>query len=147
MTAEPGMSPSPSGLNRQPIPCQSPGCSRNATKASDFTWCYWCDPSVPEETKKAAQQLGGRRGLMASTEAVLLLDAEMLKTPAGRTEIRARLMAARAAGKLGGGMFRDLLAGLDSAARDQERQGKPAPPPVLVEVQRFGPPNGHEEGS
>ena len=82
--------------------------------------------------------------MMGSSEAVLMLDAEMLKTPAGRTEIRARLMAARAAGKLGVAMFRDLLAGLDSAARDQERQGKPAPAPVEVVVTQFGQPNGHE---
>src|SRR5262245_33333965 len=120
MTAHTTSPSSLSSLNRQPIPCQSPGCSRNATKPSGFTWCYWCDPSVPEETKTAARQLCGRRGLMASTEAALLLDGAVLTTPEGRQDVRARLMAARAAGKIGTGLFRDLLAGLDSAVRDSE---------------------------
>src|SRR5262245_24186413 len=139
MTEERAVSPSGRSLNRQPISCQSAGCSRNATKASGFAWCYWCDPTVPEETKAAARQLGGRRGLMGSAEAVLLLDGAVLTTTEGRQEARARLMAARAAGKLGGGMYRDLLVGLADAAKDQERQPKALAAPVVVEVQRFTP--------
>ena len=64
MTGEARTRHSPSNLNREPISFQSPTCSRNATKASGFTWCYWCDPTVPEDTKAAARQLGGRRGLI-----------------------------------------------------------------------------------
>src|SRR5262245_10229480 len=92
-------SPATESLYSKPIPCQSPGCSRKATKASGFTWCYWGDPAVPEAAKTAARRLGGRRGLMADTEAMLLLDGAVLTTLEGRHDVRARLMAARAAGK------------------------------------------------
>ena len=80
---------------------------------------------------------------MASTEAALLLDGAVLTTPEGRQDVRARLMAARAAGKIGAALFRDLLAGLDSAVRDVERSPKATPAPILVEVQQFGE-NGQE---
>jgi hypothetical protein len=145
VTGDPGVPPPPSSLRNQLAPACVGGCGRLATKRGEGRWCFWCAPNVSEEEKLAARRLGGRRGIMGSSEAALLLDGELLKTPAGRTEIRSRIMAARAIGKLGVSLFRDLLAGLDSAARDQERQGKPEPPPVFVEVQRFGaPPNGHE---
>jgi len=83
---------------------------------------------------------------MASTEAALLLDGAVLTTPEGRQDVRARLMAARAAGKLGGGLYRDLLHGLDSAVRDQERTPKGKPDRQVVVVTPYGQ-DGREAGS
>lgn len=137
-TDQAGVSVPDRSLYSQPAHCQRDGCSRNATRATGFAWCYWHDPSIPEATKTAARALGGRRGLMGSTEAILLLDGATLTTPEGRQDVRARLIAARAAGKLGGPLYRDLLAGLADAAKDIARNAPAATAsPVVVEIARF----------
>src|SRR5262245_46720797 len=48
--------------------CSAPGCRRLATKSSGYVWCYWCSPEVPIGEKRAALQLGGRRGAMSASE-------------------------------------------------------------------------------
>ena len=50
------------------------GCGRPATKASGYTWAYWCDPSVEATTKLQARQLGGRRGQLTPAETARLFD-------------------------------------------------------------------------
>ena len=145
MTSGEAATPSSSlSLGNQLARCQAPGCSRVATKASSGRWCWWDDPAVPEAEKLAARQLGGRRGLMGSTQAALLLEGSTLETSVGRNDLRAKLAAARATGQIGTAMLRDLLAVVDGAARDVERNGskKEPPKPILVEVARFGPPPG-----
>jgi hypothetical protein len=137
------LSASTSSLVNQPMRslCEG-GCGRRPTKASGRRWCFWCDPSVSEETKLSARQLGGRRGILGPSEALALLEGD-LGTSEGRGLVRARLMQARASGQLGTGMYRDLLAGLDGAAKDQERKVLAKPSPIIVEVQKYGP-NGRE---
>jgi hypothetical protein len=110
------------------------GCGRPATRASGGRWCYWDDPAVEASTKLASRQLGGRRGLLGPVEAALLLEGGDIETAAGRNALRARLMAARASGQLGGALYRDLLAGLSDSSRDLDRQGKPATPPKQIVV-------------
>ncbi len=128
---------------RPPARCQ--GCSRQPSKASGFRWCWWCDPTVPEPEKLAARQLGGRRGALAPAEVALLLDGTTLAPVGGRQGFRERLMAARAENKITGALYRDLLTGVDGASRDAERHPvKPAPKPIVVEMQRVNGTGGGE---
>lgn len=123
------------------------GCGARATKASGYRWGYWHDPSVSVAEKKAVLQLGGRRGALAPAEVEQLLEDVDLTSREGRHALRDRFLRLRLAGRVGVGVYRDLLAALDSAAKDVEKhQGKPAPRPVSVEVARFGA-NNHEAGA
>jgi hypothetical protein len=124
-------------LYRHPIRCQSPGCFRNATKASDFRWCYWCDPSIPEETKKSAQRLGGRRGQMTPAEASRLFEGLDPTSAESRTAFRVQLMELLALGRLTSSMYRDMLAGLDGMGKDRDQAKAAGPAAVVVELQRF----------
>lgn len=120
------------------------GCGRPATKGSAGRWCFWDDPAVEASTKLQARQLGGRRGQMTPAEAAQLFDQLEPASAESRTAFRLKLMALLSVGRLTGSMYRDLLAGLDSLGKDQERtpKGKPAPT-LVVEIQKYGG-NGQE---
>jgi hypothetical protein len=120
------------------------GCGRQATKASEYTWSYWCDPTVPAEEKLSSRQLGGRRGAMTPAEVVRLLEGADLDTREGRQQLRDRFLRLRLAGRIGTGVYRDLLAAVDGASKDVDRAPKARQAPLIVEVARFGS-NGHEE--
>jgi len=120
------------------------GCGGRATKASGYRWAYVHDPGVPEAERLAGRQLGGRRGAMSPAEVTRLLDGADLDTREGRHQLRDRALRLLLAGRIGSQKYRDLLAAVDGAAKDQERSPKgQTPAPVLVEVQRYG--NGHQE--
>jgi hypothetical protein len=144
MTGDRDVSALPASLIKQPIACQSPGCSRNATKANGYVWCYWCDPSVPEAEKAAARQLGGRRGQMTASEAAKLFEGLDLANAESRAGFRLRLMEQLMAGKLTSSRYRDLLAGLEAQSKDQAKGQAPPAAPLVVEVQRFTTLNGPE---
>src|SRR6266498_3578196 len=93
------------------------GCGRQATKASGYAWSYWCDPAVSDEEKLSNRQLGGRRGAMAAAEVVRLLEGADLDSREGRQRLRDRFLRLRLAGRIGTGVYRDLLAAVDGAAR------------------------------
>lgn len=139
VTGQVDVSPTPSAPGNELTPrlCAC-GCGRQATKASGYTWAYWCDPAVSAETKLQARQLGGRRGQMTPAEAIRLFDQLEPSSAESRTTFRLKLMELLSVGRLTGSMYRDLLAGLEGMSKDHERQGKPAAPGrVVVEVQRF----------
>jgi len=81
---------------------------------------------------------------MTSREvAALLEDADdKIKNRDGRHELRARLMLARGGSRIHGAMLRDLLAVVDSEAKDDGARPPQAPekPPVIVEVAKFSAP-------
>lgn len=151
MTGERDVSPStadqriqlPAGI---PGALCSDGCGGRATKASGYRWAYVHDPGVPEAERLAGRQLGGRRGAMTPAEVTRLLDGADLDTREGRHQLRDRFLRLRLAGRIGSQMYRDLLAAVDGAAKDQERSPKGPPAPTLiVEVQKGT--NGHEGSS
>jgi len=74
---------------------------------------------------------------MTPAEVVALLEGATLDSRDGRQQLRDRFLRLRLAGRIGVGVYRDLLATLDGAAKDVDRQGKPPGAPVVVEVQRF----------
>jgi hypothetical protein len=144
-TGESGVSPSTPAQGGQPTPGSpgalcSNGCGRPATKASGYLWAWHCDPTVSTEEKQKALQLGGRRGAMTPTEVGRLLEGADLDTREGRQQLRDRFLRLRLAGRIGAGVYQDVLRALDGAAKDQERTptGKAQPAPVIVEVARFG---------
>jgi len=141
LTAPPSLSTQPTrGLPGARCAC---GCGTMATRASGYVWAYRCDPTIDAAEKRAAFQLGGRRGQMTPAEvAALLEDADdKIKSHDGRHDLRARLMLARGGSRINGPLLRDLLAVVDSAAKDDGARPVQAPDraaPVVVEVQRFG---------
>ena len=145
MTGDANVSTSPELPGNQLAPrlCQC-GCGRQATKASDYCWSYWCDPGVSAEAKLAARRLGGRRGQMTPAEAAKLFAQLEPGSAESRTNFRLRLMELHAVGRLTGSMYRDLLAGLDGMGKDQAKAPPPPATPLVVEVARFGAVNGTE---
>jgi len=141
-------------LGKQPAPSLPPGlpgaqcqcgCRRLASRRSGYRWWHGHDPAVSLEERRAALQLGGRRGQMAPAEVVALLADTSLTTREGRHELRSRLLAARAADRVPGAKLRDLLAVIDSAVKDDAPRRDQAPepaPPIVVEVTRFSPGEG-----
>ena len=76
---------------------------------------------------------------MSPAEVTRLLDGADLDTREGRHQLRDRSLRLLLAGRIGSQKYRDLLAAVDGAAKDQERSPKgQQPAPVLVEVQRYG---------
>jgi hypothetical protein len=136
MTGEFDSSPPVSTLAKQPGTCLVPGCSRTPTRSSGRRHCFFHDPAVPADEKLSARQLGGRRGALTASEVVRLLDGASLESQEGRVQLRDRLVRLRLAGQIGTGVFRDVLAAVDSATKDRD-QAKPAPAPLVVEVSRF----------
>jgi len=124
------------------------GCGGQATKSSGYKWAYVHDPGVPEADRLAARQLGGRRGAMTAAEVTRLLDGAELSTTEGRNALRDRFLRLRLAGRIGTGVYRDLLVAVDGAGKDREQSPKARPAaPLIVEVARFaenGTQNGHE---
>jgi len=121
------------------------GCGRQATKASDYAWSYWCDPAVSEGDKLAARRMGGRRGSMTPAEVSRVLDGADLDTREGRQQLRDRFLRLRLAGRIGTGVYQDILRAVDGAAKDVERTPKAAPAAaIVVEVQKYDR-NGHAE--
>ena len=152
MTGQPAASSSESALGVQLTPglpgalCES-GCGRPATKRSGYRWAWHCDPAVSDEEKRAALRLGGRRGAMTPAEVVALLEGATLDSRDGRQQLRDRFLRLRLAGRIGTGVYRDLLAAVDGAAKDADRTAaKPPAAPVVVEVARFTQANGQEPG-
>jgi hypothetical protein len=115
------------------------GCGGRATKASGYLWAYVHDPGVPEADRLAGRQLGGRRGSMTPAEVVRLLDGAPIETQEGRQQLRDRFLRLRLAGRIGTGVYQDLMRALDGAAKDQDRTPKPkTAQPIEVIVQRYG---------
>lgn len=141
------VSSAPSGQGNELTPrlCGC-GCGRQATKASGYTWSYWCDPAVSAQEKRASRQLGGRRGQMTPAEVVKALEGTNIDTIEGRNDRRDRLWRLRMANRITSSMFRDGLAALEGAAKDVERSPKTkAATTIIVEPQHFGAGNGREE--
>jgi hypothetical protein len=113
------------------------GCGRQATKASSYTWAYWCDPTVAADMKLQARQLGGRRGQLTPAETARLFDELEPGSAESRTAFRVRLMELLAVGKIPSSKYRDFMVALDGIAKDRP-QGKPEKSPVVVEVLRHG---------
>jgi len=147
MTGEFSAPSSASNLAQQPgsgrpgARCQC-GCGRHASRRSGYRWYHGHDPAVPDEEKRAALQLGGRRGQMAPAEASRLFEQLDPHSAESRTAFRLRLMELLSIGRLTGSKYRDLLAGLDGMGKDQAKGQAPLAPPVIVEVQRFGASDG-----
>lgn len=120
-----------------PALCQA-GCGRPATKASAGRWCYWDDPAVPAAEKLQARQLGGRRGAMTPAEVVQALENADLDSREGRQRLRERFLSLRLAGRITTGEYRDVLAAVDGAAREQLKAATPPARPLVVEVERPG---------
>src|SRR5262249_6403614 len=117
--------------------CQS-GCGRPATRSSGYVWAWHCDPAVSVEEKREALKLGGRRGAMSPSEVARLLEGADLDSREGRQELRDRFLRLRLAGRIGTGVYRDLLAAVDGAARDGKRTPtKPAARELVVEPWKF----------
>lgn len=112
------------------------GCGRQATKASGYTWAYWCDPSVEATTKLQARQLGGRRGQLTPAETARLFDELEPGSAESRTAFRVRLMQLLAVGKIPSSKYRDFMLALDGMGKDQAKSSSLAPA-LVVEVQRF----------
>ena len=123
------------------------GCGRPATKGSSYRYAWHCDPSVSDQEKRQALQLGGRRGAMKAAEVVRTLEGADLATVEGRHQLRDRFLRLRLAGRIGSGQYRDVLAALDGAAKDVDRapKTKMSAQPIVVEVQSFD--NGPEAKS
>jgi len=79
---------------------------------------------------------------MTPAEVARLLEGAELATTEGRNALRDRFLRLYLAGRMGSGHYRDLVATLDSAARDKDMSRVKPSAPLVVEVQRFGPPNG-----
>lgn len=56
----------------------SGGCGRQATKASGWLWCYWCDPAVDESKKLQARKHGGQ---MTKQAAELVKTVQVVRQP------------------------------------------------------------------
>jgi len=84
---------------------------------------------------------------MTPAEASRLFDMLEPSSAESRTTFRLKLMELLSVGRLTGSMYRDLLAGLDGMGKDQAKAVAPPPTPLVVEVQRFTPPNGSEPGT
>src|SRR6266508_1521966 len=129
MIGEAGMPSSPDLLAQQPgsgrpgARCEC-GCGRHASRRSGYRWYHGHDPAVPQEEKRAALALGGRRGQMTPAEAGRLFDQLDPTSAESRTAFRLRLMELLSVGRLTGSMYRDLLAGLDGMGRDREQTSK-----------------------
>ena len=121
MTREPHVPPQVLSLPKQLPPCSVAGCARATTKSSGRTWCYQHDPAIPDEQKRAAFRLGGRRGQMTAAEVTTMLQGADIATRDGRQQLRDRFLRLRLAGRVGTGVYRDILAALDGAAKDVER--------------------------
>lgn len=129
----------------QPGALCSCGCGGMATKASNYRWAYVHDPAIPDAQRLAERQLGGRRGAMTPAEISRLLDGADLDTREGRQHLRDRFLRLRLAGRIGGGIYQDLLRAVDGAAKDHDRTpAKASPHNIVVEVARYGG-NGHPE--
>jgi hypothetical protein len=149
MTGEVGAPVSTPPLGQQPgsgrpgARCEC-GCGRHASRRSGYRWYHGHDPAVPLEEKRAALQLGGRRGAMSPAEASQLFESLEPTNAESRTAFRLRLMELLSVGRLTGSMYRDLLAGLDGMTKDQVKGQAPPAAPLVVEVQRFTTLNGPE---
>jgi hypothetical protein len=154
---DPGASVSPSQRSSQRLERRE--CSfgaergiRCALPADPVTLlCQRHDPKQLEARRaqaRSAARASHSYGSLTPDEATALYEGVDLATREGRDLVRSRLSRARAEG-LAAGLFRDLLAVVDSAAReDQARpKAKPTPAPLVVEVARFGVTNGQESGS
>jgi hypothetical protein len=100
--------------------------------------CQRHDPKQLEARRaqaRSAARASHRYGSLTSDEVTALYESADLSTREGRDTLRKRLSRARAEG-LAAGLYRDLLAAVDSAAReDQRREATPkSRPAVVVEV-------------
>lgn len=85
---------------------------------------------------------------MTPAEASRLFDGADLDTREGRQALRERLVRLRLAGRIGSVMYRDALAAIDGAAKDQDRAPKSkAPPTFIVESPYAAAPGRAEESS
>src|SRR4029453_7969708 len=106
--------------------------------------CQRHDPSKAEARKLQARTAAQVSHAM---RALRLFGPEWsdpdFSTVESRRAFREAVAGARGRGELDDNAARTLLTACDGVAKEAERQGKPAAPPVIVEVARYG--NGHSE--
>lgn len=112
--------------------------------------CQRHDPAQLEARRaqaRSAARASHSYGTLTPDEVSALYSGADLATREGRDLIRARLSRARAEG-LAAGLFRDLMAVVDSATREDQGRAKPEPKPAPVVVfQRYGAAPGNGEPS
>jgi hypothetical protein len=85
---------------------------------------------------------------MTPAEVVQALEDADLDSREGRQRLRERFLSLRLAGRITTGEYRDVLAAVDGAAREQIKTVVSPARPLVVEVERPGARvNGAEAGS
>jgi hypothetical protein len=107
-------------------------------------WCSRHDPAHALSRRAqaiAAARVGHGRLRPLSGDG---WDKPDFTTSRARIEYRENIAAAKAAGEMDDKTAMVLAKLVDGAMQDDQRAGKPTPPPLIVEVMKYGPPNGDD---